>query len=303
MNKVLLTGATGFIGRHSLESLVNCGYEIHAAYKGEPLDSPSSVQWHKADLLDSESIERLMSEVRPSHLLHFAWYVSPSEYRTSAENLRCVQASLSLVQAFARCGGARVVMAGTCMEYDWRYGFCAERLTPLFPSTLYGASKHSLQLLVNAFAEQEGLSAAWGRIFFLYGPHEHPQRLVASVIRSLINGEPARCSHGKQVRDFLHVADVANAFVALLESDARGPVNIASGQPVAIRDLIQRIGALTGRQDLIELGAIAAREDDAPLLVADIGRLTDEVGWSPKYDLNSGLGQTIDWWRNRSVKK
>ncbi len=302
INKVLLTGATGFIGRHCLPLLADCGYEVHAVYTGEPVDGPSSVRWHKADLLNPQNVDGLMGEVRPSHLLHFAWYVSPSDYRTSAENLRWVQASLSLVEGFARYGGNRVVMAGTCMEYDWRYGYCVEGLTPLSPSTLYGTAKHSLQLIVSAFAEQEGLSAAWGRIFFLYGPHEHQHRLVPSVIRSVTSGERARCSHGKQIRDFLCVADVADAFVALLGSEARGPVNIASGRPVAIKDVIQKIGEITGRQDLIELGAIAAREDDPPMIVADVSRLTEELGWSPKYDLDTGLRMTIDWWRNQSVE-
>ncbi len=135
------------------------------------------------------------------------------------------------MRAFRAAGGTRVVTAGSCLEYDWNYGYCSEVATPL-------RAAHALRhLQARAAAADVGaddaarwFTSAWGRIFFLYGPHEHPDRLVASVIRSLLAGEPARTSHGNQVRDYLYAGDVADAFVALLESDVTGPINIASGR-------------------------------------------------------------------------
>jgi nucleoside-diphosphate-sugar epimerase len=203
------------------------------------------------------------------------------------------------LQAFERHGGQRVVMAGSCAEYDWGYGYCSERLTPLAPSTLYGNSKHSLQIMLNSFAAQTELSAAWGRIFFLYGPHEYQERLVSSVVGAVLKNNPAPCSHGEQVRDFLHVQDVADAFVALLESDVSGPVNVASGHPVSLKDIVYKIAGKANRWDLIQLGALPAPANEPPLLVANVSRLKDEVGWSPQYDLDRGLEQTMNWWRER----
>lgn len=298
MNKVLLTGATGFIGRHCLSSLLANGYEVHAVSCRPRPEDPSGVHWHQADLLNPARVSELMADVRPSHLLHLAWFAVPGKYWTSPENLRWVQASLDLLRGFARHGGRRVVMAGTCAEYDWRYGYCAERVTPLAPSTLYGTCKHSLQLMSDAFAQQAELDAAWGRIFFLYGPHENPNRLVASVVRAVLSGEPAPCSHGNQLRDFLYVQDVADAFVALLDSGVSGAVNIGSGRPVALRDVVYKIAGKVERQDLIQLGALTAPANEPPMLVADVSRLSDEVGWSPGYDLDLGLEQTINWWKN-----
>jgi nucleoside-diphosphate-sugar epimerase len=244
-----------------------------------------------------------MGEVQPAHLLHFAWFTTPGEYWTARENLDWVWASLDLLQAFEEHGGKRVVMAGTCAEYDWRYGYCSEQITPLAPATLYGTCKHSLQIVLDTFARQTGLSAAWGRIFFLYGPHEHPSRLISSVIISLLKGEPARCSHGNQIRDFLYVEDVADAFAALLESNVTGPVNVASGCPIALRDIIYKIAEKIDRRDLIQLGVLPVSVHEPHLLLADVGRLTNEVGWLPKYNLDRGLEQTIAWWRSYLIEK
>jgi nucleoside-diphosphate-sugar epimerase len=241
MKRVLLTGATGFIGRYCLPSLLASGYEVHAVSSRVQQAPQSETHWHQADLLNSEQVLGLMVRVQPTHLLHFAWSVVPGKFYTSLENYRWVQASLNLLQAFGLQRGRRVVMVGTCAEYDWKYGYLSEQITPLSPATLYGACKHALQVMFDAFTRQTGLSGAWGRIFFLYGPYEHPARLVSSVIRSILQGEPARCSHGNQIRDYLYVQDVADAFVALLESDIMGPVNVASGCPVALKDIIHKI--------------------------------------------------------------
>ena len=148
-----------------------------------------------------------------------------------------------------------------------------------------------------SFAAGAGLSAAWGRIFFLYGPHEARARLVPSVILSLLDGQAARCTHGQQVRDFLHVEDVADAFAALLDSAVVGPVNVGSGQAVKIAEVVGAIAAQLGRPELVQLGAVAAPANDLPRVVANVRRLREEVHWSPRYDLESGLRQTIAWWR------
>jgi nucleoside-diphosphate-sugar epimerase len=299
MKKVLVTGATGLIGRHSLPALLSRDYEVHALSTSGRGESLAGVTWHAADLMDAARVSQLMAEVRPTHLLHFAWVTAHGKYWTSEENLAWVQASLDLLQQFARHGGVRVVMAGTCAEYDWRYGYCSEYLTPLAPATLYGRCKHALQVMLDGFAQQFSVSAAWGRIFFLYGPQEHEDRIVAHVIRSLLRGERARCSHGNQIRDFLYTVDAADAFVALLESDVRGAVNIASGRPVTLKELIFKIADHLGGRELVDLGAIAAAKEEPALLVADVARLKAEVGWSPQFNLDEGLGRAIEWWKSR----
>lgn len=243
-----------------------------------------------------------MMKVRPTHLLHFAWYAEPGLFWESPENLRWLEASIFLLRSFRESGGKRVVMAGTCAEYDWSYGCCSERITPCHPATLYGVSKNALQEVLLTYSVEEKLSSAWGRIFFLYGPKEHPLRLVSSVITSLLQDEFAHCTHGNQLRDFMHVEDVASAFVALLDSTVEGSVNIASGHPVTLKKVVHEIQDCLGLYDKIKLGSLPVAADDPPILIGDTRRLHNEVGWSPDYNLREGILDTVRYWMEKNGK-
>jgi nucleoside-diphosphate-sugar epimerase len=249
--------------------------------------------------LDAGEIRSLLSRVQPSHLLHFAWYAEHGKFWQSSLNLDWVSASLTLFRAFHENGGKRAVCAGTCAEYEWNESVLTEDSTPLRPATLYGTCKSSLREILFQFAKQEGLSLAWGRIFFLYGPFEAPNRLVSSVILSLLRGVPAELTHGKQIRDFMHTCDVGAAFAAVLDSSFEGALNVASGRGVSLAEVAVLIGELTGHSDLIRLGVKKAPELDPPSLVAHASRLKQTVGFSERYNLRSGLTDTIEWWRKK----
>lgn len=297
MKRVLVTGATGFIGRQCLRILGERGFEVHAVTHDEVDQAGGEVRWYRADLLDRIAVGELVGCVKPIYLLHLAWYVAPGSYQSSLDNLRWVQASIDLLQAFALHGGKRAVAAGTCFEYDARYGYCSESITPLRPVTLYGACKHALQTVSASSAEEMGLSTAWGRVFFLYGPHEQPTRLVPSIVGRVLRNETATCRYPTLIRDFLHVRDVATAFCALLESEVAGPVNIGSGQAVSLGDLALRVAREIGREELVEFASSARLGAEPQFLVAAVDRLTNEVGWQPEYDLDRGLADTIAWWK------
>ena len=298
--RVLVTGATGFIGRHTLSPLIALGYEVHAV-SSKHVDEvlPADVRWYQCNLLDDKDRSSLMSKVRPTHLLHLAWYAVLVIFWRSKENFRWLEASISLVRYFREHGGQRVVMAGTCAEYDWDYGYCSEAVTPCSPQTPYGVCKNALQEVLKSYCSEEGLSCAWGRVFFLYGPGEHPDKLVASVISSLLRGEVAKCSHGNQIRDFLHVEDVASAFAELLHSDVEGTVNIASGNPVSIRDMVIAAADTLSACERVEFSSLPAPENEPPLLVGDVKRLCAEVGWTPNLDIHSGILNTVAWWKKQ----
>ena len=299
--RALVTGASGFLGRPAVQALLDRGWQVETVGARPLAEGAGEVRRHRVDLLDPAAVSRLLRARRPSHLLHLAWDVGgQGAYYASRENDRWVEAGMRLLQEFADRGGERVVFVGSCAEYDFEHGVCDERTTPLEPATRYGQAKRELGERFQRFlAATARPSGAWARPFFLYGEREKPERLVPSVIRSLLRGEPARCSHGRQIRDFLYAADAADALVTLLESDVEGAINIASGEPISIAHLAYYAAGRLDRENLVELGALEARPDEPPLIVADVRRLRRELGWSPRHGLDQALDQTIDWWRQQ----
>jgi nucleoside-diphosphate-sugar epimerase len=299
--RVLVTGGSGFLGKPSLPALASRGYDVHAVHSTGPPGGPAT--WHRVDLHDRDRVSRLLDEVRPTHLLHFAWYLEHGKVWGSTENLRWVESSLSLLRGFAERGGSRCAIAGTCAEYDWRHGYCSERITPTTAATLYGISKNALHGVAAEFARQVGLSLAWGRVFSPFGPDERLPRLVPAVIRSLMERREVRCSHRDKYRDYLYVDDCADAFATLLDGEVEGPVNVCSGTPISIGELVGTLVELIPGSESVPIvfGAVPTTAGDPVLLVGDNQRLANEVGWMPRVGLREGLSRTIEHWRSRSA--
>jgi nucleoside-diphosphate-sugar epimerase len=302
VNPVLVTGATGFVGRHAVDALLAAGREVHAAARqaGEPRDG---VFWHEVDLLVPGCAEGLATAVRAEQLLHLAWYAAPGSFWTSPQNERWIDASLRLLRAFGEGGGSRAAMAGTCAEYMWGAEPLGESDTPLEPATLYGACKHATHVAAAGIARELGLGLAWGRIFFLYGPGEGPGRLVSDVARGLLAGDSVPTTEGLQQRDFMHVRDVAEAFVAMLASDVTGAINVASGDAVAVRDVVTLIAEQSGGLERVRFGALPERPGEPSVIAGETDRLDREVGFHPGISLKQGISETVAWWRERLAKE
>ncbi|NIW07630.1 MAG: NAD-dependent epimerase/dehydratase family protein [Nitrospinaceae bacterium] len=294
-----MTGARGLVGRHTLPLLLDKGFEVHGVGRQpRPADVDSSVRWHTCNLLDSATHPELIHTVKPTHLLHLAWYAVPGKYWTSEQNVYWTQATLSLARQFGEGGGHRLVAAGTCAEYDWSHELLSENETPLKPMSPYAICKNATRELLSLYCEQHAVSFAWGRIFFVYGPHEPEKKLISSVIRSLKEGKKAACTEGRQIRDFIYVDDAACLFAALVDGDFRGSVNVCSGTGVSIREIVENIARQFNREDLIQWGAIPTPENDPPRLVGDSQTLQSRLSWKPGVDLEEGIKKTIDFYLN-----
>jgi nucleoside-diphosphate-sugar epimerase len=301
VSRILLTGASGFIGLPLTAELARGDDEVHALSRRSVTPEAPGVRWHRVDLSDESATASLIGDLAPEQLVHLAWYVEHGRFWEAPENVLWVEHSLHLLRAFARAGGRRAVMLGTCAEYDWSAanGPLSETSSRLAPATLYGVAKDALRRLAAAYAEREGFELAWARPFFFYGPREDPGRLVSSVARSLLAGQAVDTTSGEQRRDFLHVDDVAAAVLAVLRSPVVGPVNIASGESVMVAEVIERIAQLIGRPELVRRGGLPDRPEP-PLLVADIVRLRDEVGFRPRWALIDGLTDAVQWWERQA---
>ncbi|MDB4035274.1 NAD(P)-dependent oxidoreductase [Pseudomonadales bacterium] len=281
MKRVLLTGASGFIGRNTIAPLIAQGYEVHAV-SSKKNDATQGVHWHCVDLLETRDTEHLMGDVRPTHLLHFAWYAEHGRFWYSSENYRWLEASIALLRHFDQAGGHRVVMAGTCAEYDWSYGYLTEAVTPCRPATPYGICKNALQELLRAYSDEQKLSSAWGRIFLSYGPGEDSRRLIPSLVDVFQGNRPPFEINATALRDFLHVDDVAAGFVNLLQADATGEYNICSGQPVQLAVVVNQIARLYGVDPSVILDLAVVREGEPQLLVGNNQKLR-ALGWRARH--------------------
>lgn len=299
--KVLLTGATGFIGSHVARLLVANGVQVTAIIKSSTersriADVVDAIRIIPCDVGNREFLEPRLREDLPDVCIHLAWHGWSGPSLTADDNLVSMAASLELVRTLISVGCPRFVGVGTCFEYDPAFSPMSET-SPVKPTDLYGVCKHELSAVAQALRAITSMSVAWARVFLVYGPFDDERRLVPSLVRSLLRGEPARMTRGEQVRDVVHVEDAASAIWMIARSSHVGPVNVASGVPVRVVDIAQSIAAIIGRADLLELGALPYRALEPPVLVADTTLLRHTIGWSQQFDLEAGLTQTVEWWR------
>jgi nucleoside-diphosphate-sugar epimerase len=304
MSRVLVTGAGGFIGRAAVTALRQRGYEVHGAARTRA-DGVEVDSWHTMDLLDPLDRSRLVHRAGASHLLHLAWTTTHGRFWSDPTNLEWANASCDLVEAFAEAGGGRAVMSGSCAQYDWDAraigpaGIAHESTTPRRPATLYGSAKQDASSRLEAWSIESGFSFASALLFYPYGPFDRAERLVPSVTLKLLGGEMAEVTSGDQVRDFVHVADCGDALAALVESAVVGAVNVGIGHASSVADVATTVARILDREDLLRIGA----GDEQSKIVADVTRLREEVGFVPHYDLETGLRDTVDWWRSQRSRR
>ncbi len=293
--RVIVTGTTGFIGRHVLPLLIDQGWEVFAVTRKSHGHQVTGVHWIEGDILGINTDQALQEKIRhaqATHLLHLAWFTKHGEFWNSEDNFRWVEASMGLLRAFHQGGGGKVVIAGTCAEYDWSYGYCREEVTPCRPASIYGICKHALHLMARAWCEHVGMELCWGRVFFPYGPGESKSRLIPYLVRSFRKGDVPICRNNGAFRDLIHVEDVARGFLVLLIKGCKGAYNICSGVPVRICEVVQEIAKLFGIDEL-ELSETHIADGEPPLLTGDNARLL-ALGWKPEVTLADGLKDYVE---------
>jgi dTDP-6-deoxy-L-talose 4-dehydrogenase (NAD+) len=268
---VLLTGATGFVGRQILQALSSLGLRIKVVIR----------EGTQRQLLVQDSIERIVTTddvfaqsadwwtdacTGADIVIHAAWYTEPGKYLQSGKNIDCLVGTLLMAKGAAQAGIRRFIGIGTCFEYDLTGGTLSVH-TALHPVTPYAATKAAVFTALSQYLPAQGVAFAWCRLFYLYGEGEDERRLVPYIRTKLASGELAELTSGTQTRDFLNVREAARLIAKVALEERQGAVNVCSGVPITVRELATQIADEYGRRDLLGFGMRPDNLVDPPIIV------------------------------------
>lgn len=287
--KVLVTGATGLIGKELVLPLLEAGFDVYAITIDE--NNPDNrVHWLKGSLFDEKFIKECMEKLMPEYLLNMAW-ATTGDYLKSDINYSFLNAGVSLLKHFKDNGGKRVVYAGTCFEYKFKEEPLKETDELDADKTVYTFCKNKLHEIAEYFCKMHDISFGYGRIFYVYGRNEDKTRLTGMIIDKLSKNENVIIQSGSLIKDYMYTKDIARAFVKFLDSTVNGVVNICTGNPISIKDFALEIGKTMGKENLI---VFQDKPSNQPrIIVGDNARLINEVKYSYFEDFKNSVKEIL----------
>jgi UDP-glucose 4-epimerase len=305
--RVLVTGATGFIGSHLVRRLVHDGCEVHAltssvssVYGVRLVDLRERITLHEGSLGDACAMDALARAVRPTHVFHLGAYthVGKSWQRVDECVHTNVHGTVTLLQALAEVGYERLVYMGTSEIYGAASVPFRED-QPVRPLSPYAATKYAGECLCRVFHEGRGWPIVMLRPFNAFGPWQTPDRVVPEVVIEALRGHDLRLTRGYQTREFNYVEDLVDGLVrAGAAPGIDGELlNLGCGEDVSIRDLVSLVLELLGHPVRALWGALEERPTEIPVMRSDSSRARELLGWKPQHTLADGLDKTIAWYR------
>lgn len=282
VKKILLSGATGFVGKQVFKALSTSSVQIvpvvrtgkESSFQNQPnvdriVSSPDIFQ---------ESTDWWAEQCKNIDVvIHTAWYAEPGKYLQSSKNMDCLIGSLNLAKGAAMAGIKRYIGIGTCFEFDLSAGVLSIE-SPLNPLTPYACTKAALYMGLSQWLSEQSVEFAWCRLFYLYGEGEDERRLVPYLHKQLAKGEEVELTSGKQIRDFLNVSDAGRIIAEVALGEQRGPINVCSGIPITVRQLAEQIADTYERRDLLKFGARPDNLIDPPCVLG-IPNLTQKAAY------------------------
>jgi UDP-glucose 4-epimerase len=287
--KVVLTGASGFIGKPALEQLLSQGHNVLALSRQKSVPDAIAGKglfiWHSCDLAEPDSWIQAVRDFTPEGCLHLAWEGIP-DYGF-VRSLRNLEMGANLVEGLIRAGCRHFVISGSCWEYGKVSGPMREEMDPVEPG-VFAASKNALRGVAEALCQASGASLSWARIFYPYGPGQKSASLLPTVCRAIAEGHHPELKTPSAANDFLYVDDVADALLLLLEKQACGIYNIGSGKPESVGKMADMLLSFAGKPSAFNITEASAANG----FWADISRLK-ALGWEPRTSLEDGLKRTL----------
>ena len=288
--KVILTGATGLIGKETIEPLIKDGFEVYALTSKNPPFS-TQVHWIQCNLFDETSIKNVFLTVKPQYLLHFAW-ITTGDFVKSNINFDFVIASLNLLKYFNENDGKRAVYVGTGTEYAFSDEPMSEN-TPLEPKTVYAKCKNNLRELAELYCEQNDISFAWGRVFNAIGYDDNKKRLTAYIIDNLLQDKESTVNSGHLIRDYMYTKDLAKMFVKLLESDITGAINVCSGKGMSLREYILKLAEKMNKTELLTIKNIHP-DNQSLVYVGDNSKFLSLIDYQPEFSIDTAIDDILN---------
>lgn len=298
MKKVLITGASGLIGKEIISKMLESNdYEIYATTTNKKnLEQFERIKIIETDLLVSENCKLIFEKYEPEYMIHLAWDQRKSTFRNDKTNVDWLMVSLNLLQEFSKYGGKRLVFAGTSSEYDEHSGKMEEKYIE-HKMSVYGHCKKVFTDLAINYGERFGIDVAIVRYFTIYGEGDgHEFGAIPSTIRSFLNGEKVVCKAPNTIRDYIYAKDAAAATLKIMESNYKGIVNAGSGIPHRMKEIFSIIA---NKLNCNELLSFENENCIGDILVADTKIMEECIGYKCKEEFESGIGKVIDYWNER----
>lgn len=310
--KVLVTGATGFIGSNLVNRLLNDGYDVYVLVRPNSLSGMKRLELYKNIKILNIEVERLLEiEELPKFDICFNLasygvdYRNQDPYEMIDGNIKFV---INLIDFCSKNKTNLLVHTGSCFEYGINNNNIPLRENDqLRPHSLYAVSKVSGVIMANTYAKMKSVNLVTVRPFGVYGPNEGIHRLVPQVIDTILQNKKLDMTKGEQVRDYLFVDDLVDAYIKLSTSDKTkiyDIYNICSSEQISIRELVEELCRIYDYDiSNFNFGKIPYRENEVMYFVGDNTKIYNDISWKPKTKLVDGLRTTYEWYQSRMEDK
>jgi nucleoside-diphosphate-sugar epimerase len=292
--KILLTGATGFIGSTFARIALARGHSVAGiVLPTEKIPAPLTEAAHFTAIRGSlQSLPwNEVEAFHPETCVHAAWITTPGIYLESPENYKFLEHSVEFLRQTRERGTKHIVALGTCIEYRITHAALSEEHTQVDPTTVYSRCKNELRLKLEAEATRDAFRLCWARVFYPYGPGEHPSRLCSSILAKLTREEKVVLKTPQSTKDYIFIEDLADALLTVTEKRFEGTINLGTGVGVSVREIAGRLSAMLGREHLVEEASETA-VDPLGYVVADASRIHG-LGWKPSHTIEQGLRKLV----------